>query len=129
MKVLTLKQPLATLIAEGYKKYEFRTWKTKYRGDILIHAGVSIDKKNLEKFKYYNLDYPLGCIIARATITDCIKVDEEFRNRVLPKNPLVYKNLEKEREKPLYGFKLENVKKIEPIYLKGQLGLWNYDGK
>lgn len=39
MKVLTIKQPFATLIAEELKEYEFRTWKTKYRGEILIHAG------------------------------------------------------------------------------------------
>ena len=32
MKTITLKQPWATLVAEGIKKYEFRTWKTKYRG-------------------------------------------------------------------------------------------------
>ena len=29
MKVITIKQPFATLIAEGLKRYEFRTWKTK----------------------------------------------------------------------------------------------------
>ena len=39
MKVLTIKQPFATLIAEKLKEYEFRTWKTKYRGEIFIHAG------------------------------------------------------------------------------------------
>lgn len=32
MKVITIKKTWATLILEGYKKYEFRTWKTKYRG-------------------------------------------------------------------------------------------------
>ena len=37
MKVLTIKQPWATLIVEGYKEYEFRTWNTKYRGELLIH--------------------------------------------------------------------------------------------
>ncbi len=30
MKVLTIKQPFATLIIEGYKEYEFRTWKTNF---------------------------------------------------------------------------------------------------
>ena len=29
MKVITIKQPFASLIAEGLKEYEFRTWKTK----------------------------------------------------------------------------------------------------
>ncbi len=53
MKVITIKQPWATLIAEGYKEYEFRTWKTKYRGDILIHAGKGIDKKAMDRFKHF----------------------------------------------------------------------------
>ena len=39
MKVLTIKQPWATLIMQGYKRFEFRSWQTKYRGDLLIHAG------------------------------------------------------------------------------------------
>ncbi len=58
MKVLTLKQPWATLVAEGIKKYEFRSWKTNYRGKILIHAGTGIDKKELEKFRDLNLEFP-----------------------------------------------------------------------
>ena len=49
MQVLTLKQPWATLVAEGIKKYEFRSWKTNYRGKILIHAGTGIDKKGIRK--------------------------------------------------------------------------------
>ena len=28
MKVITIKQPWATLIVEGYKRFEFRSWKT-----------------------------------------------------------------------------------------------------
>lgn len=36
MKVITIKQPFASLIVENIKKYEFRTWKTNYRGKILI---------------------------------------------------------------------------------------------
>ena len=79
MKVLTIKQPFATLISEGLKEYEFRTWKTNYRGEILIHAGKGIDKKAMEKYKYLNLDYPSSCIIAKVTITDCIKIDNNMR--------------------------------------------------
>lgn len=52
MKVITIKQPWATLIAKGYKEYEFRTWRTKYRGDILIHAGKGIDKEALWDYNY-----------------------------------------------------------------------------
>ena len=49
MKVLSIKNPWATLIINGYKKYEFRTWKTKYRGKILIHASLGIEKNILNK--------------------------------------------------------------------------------
>ena len=55
MKVLTIKQPYATLIAEGIKEYEFRTWKTKYRGELLIHAGKGKNLEYIEKFKHLNL--------------------------------------------------------------------------
>ena len=127
MKVITVKQPYATLIAEGLKKYEFRTWNTKYRGDILIHAGKTIDKKAIERFKDYNFEYPTGCIIAKAKITDVEYVDDEFVNKVGPTNPLVYKGIIEKKDWDGYGFKIENVEKIKPIYINGQLGFWNYD--
>lgn len=129
MKVITIKQPWATLIAKGYKEYEFRTWKTKYRGDILIHAGKSIDKKAMERFKNLNLDYPLGQIIAKATITDCVKVDEGLRNILAKKDPVVYKGVINKTSNDWdgYGFKLEDIKEINPIKINGKLSLWDYN--
>ncbi len=129
MKVITIKQPWASLIAEGLKEYEFRTWNIKYRGDILIHAGKSIDKKAVERFKEYNLEYPTGCIIAKATLTDSIYVDDDFVKEVGPTNPSVYKGIMEKGDWEGYGFKLENVKKIDPIYINGKLSLWDYDYK
>ena len=93
MKAITIKQPWATLIAEGYKEYEFRTWRTKYRGDILIHAGKGIDKKAMERFKHLNLEYPTGQIIAKARITDCVKVDDNLRDILSKKDQIVYKEI------------------------------------
>ena len=129
MKVITIKQPWATLIAEGLKEYEFRTWNTKYRGEILIHAGLAIDKEALERFKDYNLEYPKGCIIAKAKITDSIKVDNNFINSIGPKDSLVYKSIIENKSGNDYAFKLEQIEKINPIFVKGQLGLWNYEIK
>lgn len=129
MKVITIKQPFASLIAAGIKEYEFRTWKTKYRGEILIHAGKDIDKKAMEKFKCYNLEYPSGCIIAKAKITDCVKIDEEARKILNTKNSLVYSSIVKHTEWEGYGFKLESVKIIKPIEINGKLSLWDYDYK
>lgn len=41
MKALTIKQPYASLIISGVKKVENRTWNTKFRGWIIIHAAQS----------------------------------------------------------------------------------------
>jgi len=129
VKVVTIKQPFATLIKEGIKEYEFRTWKTKHRGKILIHAGQGIDKKAMKKYEHLNLEYPSGQIIAEATLTDCIPIDEEARKMLEEKNPLVYSSIIKHKEWKGYGWKLENVKSIDPIPIKGKLSLWEYEEK
>ena len=129
MKVITIKQPFASLIAEGIKEYEFRTWKTKYRGELLIHAGKGIDKKAMKKFKKYNLEYPSGCIIAKVNLTDCIEIDSKARTILKDKNSLVYSNVIENTDWKGYGFKLENVEKIKPIPINGKLSLWDYDYK
>nr|MCR4581449.1 ASCH domain-containing protein [Bacilli bacterium] len=79
MKVLTIKQPYASMIINNYKKYEFRSWKTNYRGKLLIHAGGTIDKKDMKYFSYLNiLEYPTKCIIGECELVDCIPINDEF---------------------------------------------------
>ena len=39
MKCLSLTQPWATLVVTGKKQYETRSWSTRYRGPLLIHAA------------------------------------------------------------------------------------------
>jgi hypothetical protein len=39
MKTLSIRQPYASLICRGIKKVENRSWETKYRGKLLIHAS------------------------------------------------------------------------------------------
>ena len=127
MKTLTIKQPFASLIAEGYKVYEFRTWKTKYRGDILIHAGKSIDKEAMKRFAYLNLTYPTGKIIAKATITDCIEIDDNMKKKLKELDEKVYHGaITKHSNKNEFGFKLENVEKIPPIEINGALSFWEF---
>lgn len=125
MKTLTIKEPYATLIKEKIKKYEFRTWKTNYRGEILIHAGKSIVK---EETKKYNYEYKSGKIIAIAKIEDCIKVDENFKKQLKLENEKLYYNAINSKEK-LYAWKLVDVKEIDGPYVNGKLSLWemNYE--
>jgi ASCH domain len=42
MKVIVVRQPWAWLIVNGYKDIENRTWKTRYRGPLLIQASANL---------------------------------------------------------------------------------------
>ena len=87
MKVLTIKQPWATLIMQGDKRFEFRSWKTKYRGDLLIHAGKGIDKEAMNKLaKYIPEDMLTGKILGKVTLVNCVKVSTEFKEMLLKEN-------------------------------------------
>ncbi len=127
MKVLTIKQPYATLIAEEIKEYEFRTWKTKYRGEFLIHAGKGKNLEYIEKFKHLNLEYPAGFIIAKVCLEDCIPVDNEFRKIFEQKNPVLYSHVINDKSWKGYAFKLTNVEKVNNIPAQGKLSFWNFD--
>lgn len=127
MKALTIKQPYATLIAEGIKEYEFRTWKTNYRGEFLVHVGKGKNIQYMEKFKDLDLEYPSGCIIAIASLENCIEVTNEFRNILKKKNPILYSHIINDKNWKGYAFKLTNVKKIENIPAQGKLSFWNYN--
>lgn len=127
MKAITIKQPFASLIAAGIKEYEFRSWKTNYRGEILIHAGKSIDKEAMKKFESLKLEYPTGCIIAKAKLTDCVPVTDVVKEELRKKNFLVYSGTTESADWNGYGFKLENVEAMEPILVNGMLGFWEYE--
>ncbi|MBE5821149.1 MAG: ASCH domain-containing protein [Clostridiales bacterium] len=127
MKCLTIKQPYAELIASGIKKAEIRSWKTKYRGEIFIHAGLGIDKAYLNKYKdvidIENLDS--SAIIAKCNVVDCVKIDENFIKKYNEDNKdsgyyISNKNIGN------YAFILEDIQKIDKIPAKGKLSFWEY---
>lgn len=127
MKVLTIKQPFASLIIKGYKEYEFRTWATKHRGEFLVHAGQSVNKKALKtRFNGYDLGgMPTGVILGKVTLADCVKITPDIAKTLEEKDNNVYHGFE---DWEGYGFKLENVVEFEgKIKVKGQLGFWNYE--
>ena len=42
---LSIKQPWAALVVSGRKTLEIRTWGTRFRGPVLIHAGKISDDR------------------------------------------------------------------------------------
>ena len=127
MKVISIKQPWASLIVNGYKKYEFRSWKTKYRGKILIHASKSFNKSDVDRFKNLNLDFPTGVIIGEVELIDCIKVDKTLSKTIFEEDNDVYKNVLGFEG---YAWKIDKIKKYDKhIQINGKLGLWDYEKK
>lgn len=76
---LSIQQPWAWLIVNGYKPVENRTWPTKVRGWIGIHAGKKIDAEGYqlvrENFPQIELptSFEVGGIVGRARITGCVE--------------------------------------------------------
>jgi len=123
MKVITLKQPWATLVAEGLKKYEFRSWKLNYRGEILIHAGKGVDLDAMKKFKNLNLDFPKSRILAKVNILDCIELNKDINEQIIKENELVYGH---KYNRTGYAWKLEVIEKINDNKdVSGKQGIWN----
>lgn len=127
MKVLTIKQPWASLIMLGLKKYEFRSWKTDYRGELLIHAGKGIDKDGMERLKkYIPEDIPYEGIIGKVRLIDCIKTSSEFYDKVQKENKDIYAKSVFNQD---YAWQMEVIEVYDnPIKVKGKLRLWNYEG-
>ena len=89
IRIITLHQPWASLIALGLKKFETRSWATKYRGKLVIHAAKRpVDRDDLADISYNTaghltweqiseIDYPLGGIVAIADLRDCLPMSNQ----------------------------------------------------
>ena len=108
MKAITIKQPWASMIVDGTKVLEIRSWPTNYRGPIAIHAGKEIDRLACQEFGYDPDRIPRGVVLATAQLTDCadLKVGE-WRG---------------------FGWSFDIIRKfVRPIPAKGKLGFWNWE--
>lgn len=124
MKALTLWQPYASAIAQKLKQFETRSWSTKHRGLILIHASVKPMTIEYAKLAAkYRIDTScMGEIVAIANLDDCILMTPEFIQQ------------QSQTELDLgdwrlgrYAWKLSNIRIPEyPIKVSGKQGLWTF---
>ena len=130
MKVLSLTEPYATLIKNGCKNIETRSWKTNYRGKLYIHASqtriTKECKNNKQLMSLVNLDeLNYGNIICSCELVDCIEMTEEFIENV-KKNTNEY--ITGIYAIGRYAWILKNIKILDkPIKAKGHLGIWNFE--
>lgn len=107
MKALSIDSSFAMAIFEGEKTVECRTWKTDYRGDILICA---------------NSHRAPGCISGRALIVAHLA-------DIVPFTPDHLENacMRNMPDRPCYAWIFDGFTNIVPFKQKGQLNLFNVD--
>ena len=80
MKALSIRQPWAWLIVHGYKDVENRSWSTKFRSRVQVHAGKIPDpgwfpQLSLE-VQGRGIALPdqssLGALVGEVDIIDCV---------------------------------------------------------
>ena len=103
MRAISIHNPWATLISTGAKTLEIRSWKTSYRGDLLI---VSTQRKYA--------DYPRGvalCVVRLADVREFVPADADAAH--IPYQP------------GYFAWVLADVRPITPFPVKGQQGFYN----
>jgi hypothetical protein len=78
MKVLSIRRPWASLIVTGVKDVENQTWRTKYRGLVLVPASRRPNNIGADEFErrfgmLLPTDLPLGGIVGVTEIVDCVR--------------------------------------------------------
>ena len=126
MKVLSIKEPFATLIKDDVKIYETRSWRTNYRGEIYIHASLSLSKSERVESanKYLKSEIKPGFILCKCELVDCISMTDEFIKYINEETSEYDYGLYSEGR---YAWKLKVLEVLDkPIPAKGKLGIWNY---
>lgn len=112
MKALSIQPYYATMIALGFKWIELRSWKTDYRGWILICASRAINKE--EKATLMN-----GHAVAIAELTDVRPYDDKTDRE----DALLYDDESFEG----YSWIFNRIIPVKPFPVKGQLRLFEVD--
>jgi ASCH domain len=116
LKVIVVRQPWAWLIVHGFKGIENRSWKTRYRGALLIQASA-----NLPARRRFEED----CMLARRRGA---KLPEEFETGgivgMVQLVDCVTSSRSKWFEGPV-GWVLAKPRRLPFIPLKGRLGLFD----
>ena len=118
MRALSILQPYAWLIVAGHKDIENRTWRSGYKGPMLVHAGKKYSRRDhdeyAEEFAEDAIVLPefedmcLGGVVGVATMTDC-----------------VLQHSSRWKDDGTWGFVLRDQRELPFVPWRGQLGFFD----
>lgn len=129
MPALSIRQPWAWLIVNGFKPIENRDWPTKFRGPLLIHAGSKLTMDDydaamlfIEAFVDPQLvsqvpdagELERGGVVGMATLVDCVREHP---------SPWFTGGVDKAGDG--FGFVLQDAKPLPFFPWKGRLGFFD----
>lgn len=119
MKALSIRQPWAWLIVNGYKDIENRSWATRFRGPVLIHAAKGMTGAEFNEAYHFAIEVGIsiprfnelerGGIVGVANVTGCS--DDSLSPWFFGK----------------FGFELADAKPLPFMPCKGQLGFFEVE--
>ena len=115
MKTIVLRQPWASMVLEGRKTIELRTWTTKHRGPVLIVAGKGVDNEDARRHGWRG--GPRGvalCVVDLVDVRPAI-LDDELAAGCRP---------DAARE---FAWELRNPRPVRQIPMLGRLGLYEVE--
>lgn len=125
IKAISLWQPWASLMALGHKKIEPRSWATRYRGPLYIHAAKKIIgwpsitiQAVFDDIAFQPSDLPLGCLICKVNLVDCIKIF--IHNR-----PAYPERIFGDYTPYRFMWITENLETFDPIPYRGRQRIFN----
>lgn len=151
MKALSIRQPYAALVLSGLKTLEIRSWKTRYRGPLLIHipqsshsnfAGWGDQKKGdkgqmMVSVKIFDeligkevetpyIDFGLlemcGGVFGMVEMTECLSKKEIQSQGVIDYE--IWECAYAPMRDDSYAFVFENPRLISPLIVPGRVGMF-----
>lgn len=119
MKALSVRLPWAARIEARDKTLEIRSWKTKYRGPLVICMAKGVDHNGMARVGVFDFKKSMnarGRALCIVDLVDC-----------RPMTPDDEKAAMVPHAEGSYAWVLENVRPVPGIPVNGQLGLFEIE--
>ena len=150
MRGLTLLEPWASLMADGHKTIETRSWSTKYRGLVAIHSSknkkgvdgtmtrlaydAGWNDRKLRSFMSLVEEWPGGRVIAVGKLVECFSTNDiSGQAKCIERGSNLTELMRLERFFGNYSadrfcWLFQDIRRIQhPFDKRGSLGLWKFD--